>query len=132
MSRALLVLYSDAMRARAIDWISRAPKETRVTFQGPRRTLDQNSKLWSMLGEVSEQATHHGRKYDSETWKAIFMSALGQETRFVPNLDGTGLIPIGHRSSDLSKEEMSELIELIYSAGAERGVVFHDPAEQAA
>lgn len=127
-----MVLYNEVMRKRAHDFIDRAPKETRVIFQGPRRTNQQSDKMWAMLGEVSEQAMHHGRKYDSETWKAIFMSALGQETRFVPNLDGTGLIPIGHRSSELSKEEMSELIELIYSAGAERGVVFHDPAEQAA
>lgn len=132
MGRHLLVLWNDAMRKKAHDWIDRAPKETRLLFQGPRRSLDQNSKMWALLGEVSEQATHHGRKYDSETWKAIFMSALGQETRFVPNLDGTGLIPIGHRSSNLSKEEMSALIELIYAAGAERGVIFHEPEEQAA
>lgn len=132
MSRTLLVLYSDAMRAKAHAWIDQAPKETRITFQAPKRSLAQNSRLWSCLGEIAAQVEHHGRKYDAETWKFIFMSALGKEMRFVPNLDGTGLIPIGHRSSELSKSEMSDLLELIQAFGAERGVIFHDPQEQAA
>lgn len=43
MSRALLVLWNDAMREKAIDWIRRAPKESRVEFKGPKRTLDQSA-----------------------------------------------------------------------------------------
>lgn len=129
MSRAFLVLYSPAIRAKAADWIRRLPDNTRVEFKAPRRTLPQNDRFWASLSEVAAQAEHHGRKYDATTWKAIFLSALGRETRFVPNLDGTGLIPIGHSSSDLSKEEMSDLLELIYSWGAEHGIVFQERDE---
>ena len=126
MSRALLVLANDTIRAKATKWIADAPKDTRITFQGPRRTIDQNSRMWAMLTDISTQAEHHGRRYASNDWKAIFLSALGRETRFVPNLDGTGLIPIGQSSSDLSKHEMSDMIELMMSWGAEHGIVFHD------
>ena len=42
MGRALLVLSADDIRRKAIDWIRRAPPNTRVTFQGPKRTLPQN------------------------------------------------------------------------------------------
>jgi hypothetical protein len=132
MSRALLILCNDAVRAKAVKWVTEAPKDTRITFQSPQRTTDQNSRLWASLSEVADQAEHLGRKYDAATWKAIFMSALGREMRFVPNLDGTGLIPIGHSSSDLSKAEMSNLLELIYSWGAANGVAFHDDAEESA
>lgn len=131
MSRALLVLHDDNFRARAIEWIRKAPKDTRVTFQGPRRTLPQNDRMWAMLTDISTQAEHHGRKYMPGDWKVIFLSALGRETRFVPNLDGTGLIPIGQSSSDLSIAEMGDMIELMFSWGAERGIVFHEPSERA-
>ena len=130
MSRALLVLHDDRSRERAIGWIRKAPKETRVTFQGPRRTLPQNDRMWAMLTDISTQAEHHGRKYAPQDWKVIFLSALGRETRFVPNLDGTGLIPIGQSSSDLSIAEMCDLTELMFSWGAEHGIVFHEPGER--
>ena len=127
MSRALLVLWNDDMRNKAIRWIRGLPKDTRVEFKGPRRTLPQNDRMWAMLTDVSEQQEHFGRKYPPAIWKIIFLSALGRETVFVPNLDGTGLIPIGHSSSDLSVNEMSDLIECIFSWGATRGVTFHEP-----
>ncbi|MBV8664644.1 MAG: recombination protein NinB [Hyphomicrobiales bacterium] len=127
MGRALLVLANDAFKARAIDWIKRAPAGTRVTFQGPQRTRDQNAKCWAMLTDISMQVEHHGRRYAPPDWKAIFLSALGRETRFVPSLDGTAFIPIGQSSSDLSVAEMSDMIELMLSWGAERGVVWSDP-----
>jgi len=130
MSRIFFVLANDDYRERAIAAVRAAPKESRVEIKEPRRTLPQNDRFWATLTDVADQAEHHGRKYDAATWKAIFLSALGRETRFVPNLDGTGLIPIGHSSSDLSKAEMSDLLELIMAWGAEHNIVFHDPGER--
>ena len=130
MSRALLVLYNDEIRAKAAKWIAGAPKDTRVTFQGPKRSLPQNSRMWAMLTDISTQADHHGRKYTTDEWKAIFLSALGQEMKFVPSLDGKTFIPIGHSSSNLSVQEMTDMIELMFSFGAQHGVVFHEPAEE--
>jgi hypothetical protein len=59
------------------------------------------------------------------------MDALPREIRAVPNLDEDGLVMLGRSSSDLSKEEMSNLLELIYAFGARRGVVFQDDARAA-
>ena len=58
MGRDLLVLSSPAMRSKAVDRIMHAPEWTRLTFQGPRRTNDQNAKLWAMLSDVAEQREH--------------------------------------------------------------------------
>jgi len=46
----------------------------------------------------------------------------------VPNIDGSGFVNLGRSSSDLSKAEMTDLIEIIHAFGANHGVVFHEPA----
>jgi len=129
MSRALLILRSDAIRAKAIHWISRLPEGTRVEFKEPQRSLDQNAKMWAGLTDIAAQATHAGRKWSTDQWKCLFLCALGRETQFIPSLDGQGFIPYGQSSSDLSKKEMTDLIELMQSWGAEHGVTFHEPSE---
>lgn len=132
MTRAYLVLNDALIRAKAIRWIAGLPVGTRVEFKSPRRTLPQSDKMWAMLQEVADQVTHFGHKYPKETWKLIMMHELGVETQFVPSLDGSELLPIGGSSSDLGKDEMSDLIEIIYARGAERGVKFRGPREAAA
>ena len=130
MSRALYVLWSDEIREHVARLVQAAPKETRVTFQGPKRTLDQNSKMWAMLTDIAEQKEHFGRRYAPDRWKAIFMTALGQETEFIPSLDGKTFIPLGHSSSNLDIREMGEMIELMECWGAENGVVFKEPKKR--
>ena len=130
MSRAFLVLYNDAMKARAIDWVTKAPKETRVTFQGPRRSLDQNAKLWACLTDVATQVEWHGLKLTPDDWKLIFMDSLKRELRLVPNIDGNGFVNLSRSSSDLSKEEFADLLELVLMFGAQHGVIWNDPSEQ--
>ena len=124
MSRALLRIDGPVTRARAMRLMERVPEGTRVEFKGARRTLPQNDKMWAMLSEIARQKTHCGRRYTADNWKSIFMHAMGRETIFVPSLDGETFFPIGWRSSDLSKEEMSELIEFILAWGAQNGVTF--------
>jgi hypothetical protein len=124
MSRALVVINSNADRQRVSAWAHKAPIGTRVEFKTSKRSLDQNSKLWAMLTEVAAQAEHAGKRYTADQWKALFMAACGNEVQFLPSLDGTTFIPWGSRSSDLSKEEMTQLIEFILAWGAENGVRF--------
>lgn len=126
MSRALLILANDAIRERAKRWIAGAPPGTRVEFKEPKRTLEQSAKMWAMLTDIASQKEHCGRRYSPDDWKVIFLHALGKETRFVPALDGQGFIPIGQSSSDLGKGEMSNMIELIASWGAENDVLWSE------
>lgn len=79
-----------------------------------------------MLGEVSEQVTWHGVKLSPDDWKLVFLSALKRELRMVPNLDGNGFVQLGRSSSDLTKDEMSGLHELISAFGAQHGVTFRE------
>lgn len=126
MSRITFILINDHVRARALEAVKRAPGGTRVELKEEKRNNLQNSRMWASLSDIATQAEHNGRRYDTNTWKCIFLHALGRETQFVPSLDGVEIIPIGQSSSDLSKAEMSDLLTFMYSWGAERGIVFHD------
>lgn len=132
MSRADIIIRTSADRERASRLIAAVPAGARVSVKGARRSLDQNSKLWAMLTEVSVQLSWHRQKLRPDDWKLIFMDALKRELRIVPNIDGTGFVNLGRSSSDLSKEEMGELLELISAFGAQHGVTFRDPTETAA
>ena len=129
MGRALLVLWNDATRAKAIDWIRRAPKETRVVFQGPKRTLPQNDRMWAMLTDLSEQLLWHGQRLSTEDWKQVMLASLKQEMRIVPNIHGDGFVQLGRSSSDLSKEEMGDLMTIMEAFAARYGVKFKDMAD---
>lgn len=126
-ARHFLILSSQEIREKAVRWVMGLPPGTRVEFKQPRRTLDQSARMWAMLGDIARQKQHCGRFYDAADWKVIFLHALGRETRFVPALDGAGFLPIGQSSSDLSKAEMSELIELLFAWGAQNGIRWSDP-----
>ena len=133
MGRAVVILNTATERARALDWVNRSPAGTRITFQGPKRSLSQNDRMWAMLTEVSRQTRHKGNFYSPEQWKVLFMQACGNEVTFLPSLDGKTMIPWGQHSSSLSKSEMSELIDFIAAWGTEHGVVFADaPLEEKA
>jgi hypothetical protein len=128
MSRAVILINCQAARDKAKRWIDKAPWNARVTFQGPKRSLPQNDRFWASLTDVAEQAKYHGLKLSPDDWKALFMDALKREVRVVPNLDGNGMVALGRSSSNLSKEEMGDLLEIIYAWGSANGVVFQDHA----
>lgn len=104
------------------------PTGWRLVFQEPKRTLDQNSRMWAMLTALSVQLPWHGQRLTPDDWKLIFMAALNQELRLVPNIHGNGFVQLGRSSSKLSKAEMSELMELIEAFAAEHGVDLKEPA----
>jgi hypothetical protein len=124
MSRAQITLSGKFDRDRAVRWIGQAKPGTRVIFKDARRTQAQSDKMWAMLTEVAVQCPWHGQKLTAEDWKIVFLSALKQEMRIVPNIDGTGFVNLGRSSSNLSKGEMSDLIEIISMFGANHGVKF--------
>lgn len=132
MSRATLIIASTAQRQQAIAWVQKAPWNTRVEFKAPKRTLPQNDRMWAMLTDVARQLPWHGVRLTPDDWKLIFLDGLKQEMRLVPNLNGNGFVNLGRSSSDLSKEEMGDLMTLIEAFGAQHGVVFTAPQREAA
>lgn len=125
MSGHTQILWSANARANAKRLIDAAPLNSIVTVKAPKRTIDQNSKMWAMLSDVS-MAKPEGREQTPEVWKALFMNALGYEARFVMGLSGEWF-PMGFRSSQLTAQQMSDLIEFIYEYGARHGVVWTEP-----
>jgi hypothetical protein len=131
MGRALLTLRTAADRAKAVNWIAKAPDGTRVTFQASKRSLSQNDKLWATLTDISQQVDWYGQKLTPADWKDVFTAAL-RKGRVVPGIDQGSFVVLGQHTSDMTKDELSELLELMMAFGAEHGVRFNDPAEIAA
>lgn len=126
MTRYVTILRSPYDRAKAISLIRQAPDGTRMELKAMKRSLPQNDRMWAMLSDIATQKEHNSRKYTPDAWKVIFLCAIGREVQFIPSLDNKTFIPWGQSSSDLSKQEMTDLIEFIAAWGAENGVTFHD------
>jgi hypothetical protein len=120
-------LVGPAQRDLAKRMIDLAPDMAVVNIREAGRSGDQNAKLWAMISDVS-RAKPEGRTHTAEVWKCLFMSACGHAVQFEQGLDGKPF-PIGFRSSRLSKAEMSDLIESVYSYGALHGVRWSEPTQ---
>jgi hypothetical protein len=94
-----------------------------VEIKEVNRTLEQNALLWPLLECMAKQTTWHGHNLSKEEWKDLLSAGL-VKMKVVPNLDGDGFVMLGQRTSKMSKRMFSDLIELIYAAGTELGVVF--------
>ena len=133
MSRALLTIRGTADRDPCLQ-VDRAGtvRNARSEFKAIKRSIPQNDRFWAMMTDVATQLVWHGQKLRPDDWKLVFLDALKREQRCVPNIDNDGFVNLGRSSSDLSKSEMSELIELIAAFGAQHGVTFHDSEQDAA
>jgi hypothetical protein len=97
-----------------------------VSVGRERRSLDQNSKLWPMLTDISKQVEWYGR-HPPQTWKDLVTGTF-RKGKVLPNLDGDGFVVTGLSTSKMTKPEFSELIEYIYSYGADQGVQWSEPS----
>lgn len=123
--KRVFILRDEAIRRRCQTAVWDAQDGHKVTISEPTRSLEQNSRLWPSLTEISKQVDWYGRKLSPDDWKHVFTSSL-KKMDVVPNLEGTGFVALGLSTSKMTKRELSDLLELIYSFGAERGVKFHD------
>jgi len=117
-------LLGNYQRELAKKLIDKAPANAVVKISPEKRSDDQNAKMWAMLSDVS-RAKPEERRHTPEVWKCLFMQACGHEVAFEQGLDGRPF-PIGFHSSKLTKAQMSDLIEFIYSYGAKHGVKWSD------
>lgn len=101
--------------------IDKAPAGSVVTIAKPRRTNEQNSRLWALLSRISA-AKPEGRELTPDIWKCLFMHSLDHEQRFEMALDGKGFVPMGFRSSKLTKDQFSDLFLVIEEYAARNGI----------
>jgi len=134
MTPTTVILSGQVRRELAHKLIDRAPGGSVVEISPPRRTLDQNKRLHAMITDVAMQVEWAGAKRNAEAWKDIFTAALRSATHgldVVPGING-GFVLLGMHTSRMTKQEVGELMELVAAFGAEHGVTFSDPAEEAA
>ena len=123
--RASLILSTPSVRERAIKWIRGLPDGTRVEFKGPRRSLDANALLWARLADIANQVVWYGQKLTAEDWKDVLSASL-RKARVVPGIDAGTFVPLGMRTSDMSKAEFGALLDLVDAFAAQQGVVWSD------
>ncbi len=91
-----------------------------VEVRQEKRSDPQNRLMWSCLGDLARQVDWHGQKLDAEAWKDMATAALKRQ-RVVPGIDG-GFVVLGQRTSQMTKAEMTELIDFLFAFGDQRGV----------
>lgn len=118
------ILAHQTARERAIQAVKEAPDGFVVTVKEGTRSLEQNSRLWALLNDISEQVEWHGEHLSPDDWKHIFSASLKKQ-RAVPGIDG-GFVVLGQSTSRMGKKEFGDLMTIIEAFGAERGVIFGD------
>ena len=129
--RRVVFLAGPRQREYAIRCVQDAPEGYAVQIAKPTRTLEQNQKLWPMLEDLRAQVPELSG-YSTDEIKLRFLNALGVEMRFLPCLEGEGAFPVGLRSSTLTKDQFSALIELLFEYGSRHGVEWSEPQRNAA
>jgi hypothetical protein len=131
MSRAVIVVRTQADRNLACKWALGVPAGSRIEFKKPRRSVPANDLMWSRLTEIAQQVEWHGQKLSPADFKDMFTASL-RKARVVPGIDPGSFVLLGLHTSDMSKEEMGLLLDLIDAFAAEHGVTFNEAAEEAA
>lgn len=124
MSRIYILAHQEARR-RASAAIFDAPDGYTVTVAAPKRSGDQNARMWVLLGALADQVVWHGQKLSPAEWKDMATAALKQQ-RVVPGIEG-GFVVLGTSTSAMTKAEMVELQDFVETFGAEHNVNF-EPA----
>lgn len=115
-----IVLSSKFSRERFKRIVDQAPEGYVAEVREPKRTLDQNDKMWAILTEIS-LACPGGRRLIPDDWKAVLMHSCGWEVQFLEGLDGRPF-PRGLSTSKMTKSQMSDFIEYITAFAAEQGI----------
>ncbi|MES2942900.1 MAG: recombination protein NinB [Pseudomonadota bacterium] len=128
MTKRTLILANREVRQRAKEAIDAAPDGHIVEIREPKRNLEQNALLWSLLTAFSEQLEWpvNGKmcKLEPDEWKDLLSAAFKNETQRVAMGINGGMVILGMRTSKMSKRQFSEFLEFIHSIAADRGVTF--------
>ena len=120
-------LATPAARQLAASYCMEAPENWRVKFEPPTRSVEQNALMWTRLHQLARELTWDGERLTAHEWKDL-LSACLRKQKVVRGIEG-GLVFLGERTSRMSKDEMSNLLDLMDAFAAQRGVVFEDRRE---
>jgi hypothetical protein len=121
--RVFFLRHAEARRGVAA-FAAAAPDGWRVTFEPPKRGLDINAALHATLGEIAARVEWAGRRRTIECWKrllvAAWMRAVGEQVEMLPALDGHGVDIVYSPTSEMTQNQMRDLLGFIDAWKAER------------
>ena len=98
-----------------------------VTIKPASRTLQQNAMLHPLVRDIAKQVKWCGERRSEDDWREILVSATkkasGKQSGMVIGIEGE-IVMLGNRSSQLSKRDFSDLLEMVQWFGAENGVAW--------
>lgn len=115
------ILAHATARENAARAVQDAPDGYSVVISPPTRNLEQNALLWVLLSKLSKQLPWHGQRLSADDYKDLLTASLRKQ-RVAPAVDGGGFVVFGERTSQYSKSEFSELIELIHAFAAQNNI----------
>jgi hypothetical protein len=122
-----VIVLTPHTRAKAHAEIDAAPDGHVCIVREPTRSDEQNRKLHAMVADLQAQVSD---EYSKEDWKLRLMQGLRNETRFLPELEGPAMFPVGQKTSQLTRAQFSMLVEIVFEFGAKHNVRWSDPAER--
>lgn len=124
--RQFFILAHELARSNAVQAVSAAPDGYSVEVKPIKRSLPQNAKLHALITDISLSIPWAGQKRDVEVWKrlltAAWLRARGEPLEMLPALDGHGIDIVFRRTSELTVNEMIELIEYVQAWAVDQGV----------
>ena len=124
--RKYFILAHDTARTNAKTTVTEAPDGYAVEIKPITRSLAQNAKLHALISDIARTLEWAGTKRDVETWKrlltAAWLRARGEPIEMLPALDGHGVDIVFRRTSELTVNEMIELIEYIQAWAVGNGI----------
>jgi hypothetical protein len=102
-----------------------------MEIKAESKSRDQEQKYHAMLGEIAEQASHIGAKWDAEDWKRLLVDKfvreeLSEVTKVIPNLDNNGIVQLGMQTRNFTKEQAMDFITFLEAWGANNEIIFKD------
>ena len=124
--RKYFILTHDTARANAKKAITESPDGYAVEIKPITRSLAQNAKLHALITDIAKTLDWAGARRDVETWKrlltAAWLRARGEPIEMLPALDGHGVDIVFRKTSELTVNEMIELIEYIQAWAVDKNI----------
>ena len=121
-----ITLTGETAKKAACRHVLAAPDGYVVEIKQSTRSLEQNAALWAALTDLSRQTDWHGIKLTPDEFKDLLSAGL-VKSKVVPNIEGSGFVILGQRTSKMTKRQFAELIELVQLFGDQRGVKWSAP-----
>lgn len=126
------LLTEERIRQFALVAVRRAALGMAVTIDRPKRTNEQNRRLWSMLQAIADSSvTFDGDRLEADEWKDVLGSAWlkvkGRETgRLRKGLEGEPVVLGRFSSSSLNTKDFAEFCDSILAFIDTRGIYWEE------